>query len=58
MARWAPSPVDLKALLAATEKRYIQQAYAKYGNVRKAAQSLSMPPATFVRKHQKYREEE
>ena len=48
--------VDLKALTEQFEARFINAAYEKYGSVRKAAASLSMDPATFLRKRKKYGE--
>ena len=48
--------VDLKALTEQFEARFINAAYEKYGSIRKAAASLSMDPATFLRKRKKYAE--
>lgn len=48
--------VDLKVLTEQFEARFINAAYKKYGSVRKAAASLSMDPATFLRKRKKYGE--
>lgn len=61
---WAPAffcpeqgdKVDLKALTEQFEARFIDSAYQKYGSIRKAAASLSMDPATFLRKRKKYAE--
>ena len=50
--------VDLKALTQQFEARFINAAYEKYGSVRKAAASLSMDPATFLRKRKKYAEDQ
>lgn len=47
---------DLKAYLQTIEKEYIEKAYENKKNVRAAAQSLHMDPATYVRKRQKYQE--
>lgn len=44
---------DFKTALCNLESHYLEQAYAAYGNVRDAAESLGMSPATFVRKRQK-----
>ncbi|GHV63411.1 PAS domain-containing protein [Spirochaetia bacterium] len=49
-------PVNIKGILDDIEGRYIQMAYKKHKNIRRAAASLSMNPATFLRrlkKHQK-----
>ena len=52
------SPVsDLKTAMAELELEYINHAYETYGNVRDAAASLGMTPSTFVRKRQKFGEE-
>lgn len=59
-ARLCPKPgqnaegFDLKAYLEKIEKEYIGRAYDKKQNVRAAAKSLNMDPATYVRKRQKY----
>lgn len=61
---WAPTlfcseqweQVDLKALTEQFEARFIHAAYEKYGSARKAAASLSMDPATYLRKRKKYEE--
>lgn len=59
-ARICPDPgdssedFDLKAYLEKIEKEYIDKAYENKKNVRSAAQSLRMDPATYVRKRQKY----
>ena len=45
---------DLKAYLEKIEKEYIDKAYENRKNVRAAAQSLRMDPATYVRKRKKY----
>lgn len=45
---------DLKTAMEELELEYINHAYEVYGNVREAAESLSMTPSTFVRKRQKY----
>ena len=50
--------VDLKALTEQFEARFINAAYEKYGGVRKAAASLSMDPATFLRKRRKYADQQ
>lgn len=47
---------DLKAYLQTIEKEYIEKAYENKKNVRAAAQSLHMDPATYVRKRQKYQD--
>ena len=41
---------NLPAHIARLEKYYADEAYEKYGNVREAAKSLGISPATFVRK--------
>ena len=41
---------NLPAYLHEIELKYINEAYEKYGSVRKAAKSLGISPATFVRK--------
>lgn len=41
---------DLNAFLREIEKKYIDDAYSRYGNVRDAAESLGLSPATFLRK--------
>ena len=54
---FAPEPgetVDLKALTEQFEARFIRAAYETHGSIRKAAASLSMDPATFLRKKKKY----
>lgn len=48
--------VNLKALTAEFEYRYLCKAYETHGNVRDAAASLGMDASTFVRKRQKYAE--
>lgn len=53
----AQQPVDLRALLAETEKQYLEAAYRRHKNVRAAAQSLGMSTATYVRRRNRYREE-
>lgn len=47
-------PLDLKAILEKTEFEYLNQAYEQYHNVRAAARSLQMDPATYIRKRKKY----
>jgi PAS domain S-box-containing protein len=47
-------PINLKQTLMNIERDYIDTAYQVYRNVRKAAQSLSMDAATYVRKRRKY----
>ena len=49
-------PTNLKKVVEDLELSAIDQAYAKYGNVRQAAASLMMDPSTFVRKRRKYTE--
>lgn len=49
--------LDLKEKLERTEYSYIVRAYAQKGNVRDAAKSLGMDPATFTRKRKKYAEQ-
>ena len=49
-------PVNLKSILEQIEEGYIRRAYEKHRNVRKAAKSLLMDPATYVRKRKKYME--
>jgi PAS domain S-box-containing protein len=41
---------DLSAYLKSIERKFIDEAYEKYGNMRDAAKSLGMSPATFMRK--------
>jgi DNA-binding NtrC family response regulator len=48
--------VDLKAVVERLELDYMTGAYARYGNVRDAAESLGMDPSTFVRKRRRYAE--
>ena len=48
--------LPLKERLEKTEFMYMQEAYARYKSVRKAAASLQMSMPTFVRKRQKYLE--
>jgi len=47
--------LNLKDLLELTEYEYIYRAYKKYKNVRAAAKSIQMDPATFTRKRKKYK---
>ncbi|MDR1621113.1 MAG: sigma 54-interacting transcriptional regulator [Synergistaceae bacterium] len=47
-------PLNLKQMLMDIERDYIDTAYGMYRNVRKAANSLSMDAATYVRKRRKY----
>jgi PAS domain S-box-containing protein len=47
-------PIDLKQMLMDIERDYIDTAYNMYRNVRRAAKSLSMDAATYVRKRRKY----
>jgi PAS domain S-box-containing protein len=47
-------PIALKQMLMNIERDYIDTAYSMHRNVRKAAKSLSMDAATFVRKRRKY----
>ena len=47
--------VNLKEKLEEIECQYIKNAFKKYQNIRKAAESLNMDPATFFRKKQKYK---
>jgi PAS domain S-box-containing protein len=47
-------PVALKKVLENVERQYINWAYDKYRNIRKAASCLLMNPATFFRKLRKY----
>lgn len=49
--------LNLKLELHRIELGYMEQAYKTYGNVREAAKSLGMTPATFVRKRKQYSEE-
>ncbi|MDR2179249.1 MAG: sigma 54-interacting transcriptional regulator [Synergistaceae bacterium] len=46
--------INLKQILMDIEHEYIETAYNIYRNVRKAAKSLSMDAATYVRKRRKY----
>lgn len=46
--------VDLKQILENLEKHYIHEAFEKHGNVRKAARSLNMDAATYIRRRKKY----
>lgn len=49
-----PPPIVLKNVLEKIEKTYIKQAYEKHGNIRKAAEHLSMDPITYFRRLKKY----
>lgn len=53
-----PSTQDLKHTMEEIEYQYLEQAYTQYGNVRDAARSLNMTASTFVRKRQKYEEQQ
>lgn len=44
---------DLSSKIEEIELQYLNAAYAKFGNVRAAAESLGISPATFVRKRNK-----
>ena len=63
---WAPPlpggedgpTVNLKALTGQFELQFINRAYERFGNVRDAARSLGMDPATFVRKRKRYAQEQ
>jgi PAS domain S-box-containing protein len=46
--------IQLKAIVQGVELSYINRAYEKYRNVRDAARSLGIDPATFVRKRRKF----
>lgn len=46
--------VDLKYEVAKLEAQYMAQAFAKYKNIRIAAEKLGMDSSTFVRKRQRY----
>ncbi|MCL1991494.1 MAG: sigma 54-interacting transcriptional regulator [Spirochaetes bacterium] len=46
--------LDLKKTLEVIEADYIHQAYEKHRNVRRAAKSLAMDAATYIRKRKKY----
>ena len=46
--------LNLKKILEDIEADYILQAYKKHKNIRRAAKSLSMDAATYVRKKKKY----
>ncbi len=48
------STINLKDIIEKIELDYINRAYHKYNNVRDAAASLGLSPATFVRKRQQY----
>lgn len=52
----AGTAFSLKKAVARFEYQYICEAYDQYKNVRDAAASLGMDPATFVRKRKKYEE--
>jgi transcriptional regulator with PAS, ATPase and Fis domain len=45
---------DLKEILMRVEREYIRHAYAVHGNIRKAAASLCMDAATYLRRKRKY----
>jgi len=47
------SPFNLKKIIESIEADYINQAYLKHRNIRNAAKSLNMDPATFLRKRKK-----
>ena len=49
---------DLPAYLESVEYRFIKRAYEKYGNVRDAAKSLGISPATLIRKKNRQEAEE
>lgn len=49
---------NLKRYLEQIEEKYIQKAFKEQGGVRKAAKSLGMDPATYIRKRDKYLERE
>lgn len=49
-------PLDLKIEVLKFEHAYLEEAFAKHGNVRGAARSLGIDAATFVRKRQRYQE--
>ena len=46
--------LDLKKILEDIESNYIHKAYRNHKNIRRAAKSLSMDAATYVRKKKKY----
>ena len=46
--------INLKDEVAKLEARYMTRAFARYGNIRTAAQKLGMDSSTFVRKRQRY----
>ena len=46
--------IDLKEILERMEKEYIEQAFNTHHNIRAAADSLGLDPATFFRKLKKY----
>lgn len=48
------SGYGLSEYLERLEQKYIQEAYRQYGNIRDAAASLGMAPATFARKRSRY----
>jgi PAS domain S-box-containing protein len=52
----AIKPIVLKDILEKIESDYINQAYEKHQSIRKAADFLSMDPATYLRKREKYKE--
>lgn len=46
--------IPLKEVVGSIEKKMIDKAFEKYGNVRDAAKALGIDPSTFVRKRKKY----
>jgi PAS domain S-box-containing protein len=48
------APIVLKQVLEDIEAEYIKAAYEKHKNLRRAAAAVSMDPATFLRKRNKY----
>jgi PAS domain S-box-containing protein len=48
--------LNLKDIMESMELEYLNRAYDVFGNVRDAARSLNMDPATFIRKRKKYSE--
>jgi PAS domain S-box-containing protein len=50
------SGAGLKEILERVEKKYIMRAHESFHNVRTAARSLGMDPATYFRKRKKYEE--
>ena len=51
---WDGAEISLKDEVAKLEAAYMSSAFAKYRNIREAAEKLGMDSSTFVRKRQRY----